>query len=123
MEKYSKEYWEGYQEKERLRIMEVGKFVTELNEWIEDDYCYCEAAAEIVDELCEQLGKQEGMIRLVPEEEWVWDTEWTPESSEWTSKAQKLIENEIAIWEEVGHKYWPDGDIDIHQHLTQYREL
>jgi hypothetical protein len=115
--------WEEWVKAEKLRVMEVGKYVEELDEWIEDDYCYSEAAAEIVDNLCEELGKQEGMTRLVLEDQWEWDTEWTPESGEWTDKACTLIEQEIAHWQLIGHNYWPDGDIDIQMHLTQYREL
>ncbi len=120
MEKYSKEYWEDYQEKERLRMMEVGKFVTELNEWIEDDECYAEAAAEIVDEYCQELAREEGMSIPVDQYEGPVEDHW---SYVWTDKATKLIEQEVSRWVEVGKKYWPDGDIDIWQHLTQYKEL
>lgn len=100
-----------------------GIWIPELDEWIEDDYCYCEAVAEIVDNLCDQLQKEEGMLKLIPEDEWAWDQEWTPESSEWTDKASKLIDNEIAIWQEIGYRYFSDGDIDIWTHLTQYKEI
>lgn len=98
-------------------------YIEELKDYVEDDYDYCEYVAEIIDRYCTNLSKEEGMLRLVPEDEWEWDQEWTPESSEWTHRAQTLIEAEISYWERVGEKYFSDGDIDIYQHLNQYREL
>lgn len=100
-----------------------GIYIEELKDYVHDDYEYCEYVAEVIDTYCITLAEEEGMLRLVPEDEWEWDQKWTPQSSEWTHKAQTLIEAEISYWQRVGEKYFPDGTIDIYQHLNQYREL
>jgi len=98
-----------------------GIWIEGLQSFIGDDQWFSEAAAEIVDEFCLDLQKEEGMTRAVTEED-SYD-EIDNVALVYTHKAQRLIENEIAVWQEIGHKYWPDGDIDIQMHLTQYREL
>lgn len=96
-----------------------GIWIPELNEWIQDDYCYSEAAADIVDGYCRMLREELGMTRDATEDD--------PDTEEgeiiYTDKACRLIDEEIRRWHLIGEKYFPDGDIDIHEHLTNYREL
>ncbi len=117
------EKWRKAAEAYYEHVKKVGKFVKEFGidgEWVEDDYAFSESAADIVDMLCQSLEEQEGMT--IPADQYNGPIEDNC-AYVWTDKAQKLIENEIAIWEEVGHKYWPDGEIDIQTHLNGYREL
>lgn len=96
-------------------------WIEELQSFIGDDEWFSEAAAEVIDEFCLDLQREEGMTRAVTEED-SYD-EIDNVALVYTNKAQRLIENEIAVWQSIGHKHWPDGDIDIHMHLTQYKEL
>lgn len=100
-----------------------GIYIAEFGYSVEDDQEYCEAAAEIVDEYCSELQREEGMTREIGEDEWIPGYEGDGDDILYTDKASKLIEQEVGRWREIGMKYWPDGDIDIWQHLTQYKEL
>lgn len=117
------EKWRKAVEAHYEYVKKVGKFVKEFGvdgEWVEDEYEYSESAAEIVDMLCQSLEEQEGMT--IPADQYdgpVMDN-W---AYVWTDKAQKLIDYEVSIWEDIGYKYWPDGDIDIKRHLNGYGEI
>jgi hypothetical protein len=98
-----------------------GIWIEELQSWVKDDYEYSEAAAESIDEFCKDLQKEEGMTRSVTENDAYEEIDNI--AFVYTHKAQKLIESEINAWTMLGLQHWPDGDIDIEIHITQYKEL
>lgn len=97
-----------------------GTWIEEMCQYIETDDDYSEYAAQLVDEYCEELGKDPAMSIPVDQYEGPVEDGWT---HVWSTKASRLIDQEINMWTMLGLQHWPDGDIDIQQHLTQYKEL
>lgn len=98
-------------------------YVKEMEDSFENSDEYAQAAAEWIDNYCEQLGKEPGMQIPASEHDGEVDDHW---QYVWADKASKLIEKEVDHYYKIGRQYWSEEeghDIDIWQHLTQYKEL
>lgn len=96
-------------------------WVSELQQWIDDATDYEETAAQMVDDFCFVLQKQDGMTRQPNEDDiidWSTDVAFIYEDA-----ADRQIRAEIKRYEQIGKLYWPHEDFDIMQHLSQYIEL
>ena len=82
-----------------------------------------EAIEQELDEYCEALSKEEGMTRPVGEDDCIGDMDDQQISNAfmWTNKAQKLIDNEMAHWNSIVAKYYPDGGVEVR--TNWYREF
>lgn len=68
-----------------------------------------------MDEFCERLFEQEDMTRPIHEGDPIGDMGITDieNSFMWTTKADKLIINEINRWGTIAAKYYPDRGIEV----------
>lgn len=88
-----------------MHIQEINENCDLESTDLEDRLC------EILDDFCESLSKEEGMVRPTEEDDYLGDYERTDIPFMWTDKAARLIDEEINRVHLIASKYYNEKEM------------